>query len=228
MYVIRDPALVRNPGIVRKTLERDGNLDALGIEPSAAAGQAPPERKPRVTAADPPYVVDSSRFPGGRKPEDPYQYMAHADCLDQADTAGQDAGWIKNRFSYCQIDLVWAVDLKCGIRGCQVIGATSVVVGYGKIGPHPDNATQRFADFRLVTTILYTQGAFAQPNATMQATIKCAGEYRVDFGIPNDRACYQGSSLPARRPSRNGASTRTPTSTCSPMGSSRARSSVSS
>ncbi|WP_410580725.1 hypothetical protein, partial [Amycolatopsis sp. lyj-108] len=195
MYVIRDPALVQNPDIVRKTLERDGNLDALGIQPSAAAGQAPPQQKPRIAAADPPYVVDSSRFPGSSKPADPYEYMTHADCLAKAGTAGQDAGWIKNRFSYCQIDLVWAVDLKCGPRGCQVIGAigaTSVVVGYGKIGPHPENATQRFADFRLETTILYTQGAFTQPNATMQVTIQCAGEYRVDFGIPNDRACHPG------------------------------------
>ncbi|OXM43411.1 NucA/NucB deoxyribonuclease domain-containing protein [Amycolatopsis alba] len=195
MYVIRDPALAQNPDIVRVTLERDGNLDALGIQPSAAAGQAPSAAKPRIAAADPPYAVDSSRFPAGRKPADPYDYMNHANCLANAATAGQDAGWIKNRFSYCQIDLVWAVDLKCGPRGCQVIGAigaTSAVVGYGKIGSHPENATQRFADFRLVTTIVYTKGVFDQPNATMQATVRCAGEYRVGFGIPNDRACHPG------------------------------------
>src|SRR5262245_36757981 len=86
-YVIAEPNLVKHPDKIAAELQRAGNLDKLGVKP--ATGDKPSEiiGRKRAAAAPASYVVDSGRFPGGRKPDDPYQYIDATECSANADLA---------------------------------------------------------------------------------------------------------------------------------------------
>ncbi|WP_125689741.1 hypothetical protein [Amycolatopsis sp. WAC 04169] len=191
-YMITDPDLVNNPTKVTEVLKRDGNLDALGLRPDPENV----DRSTRRTAAteDPGYGVDSAQFDRGAKPENPYQYIEYPDCRAN-DDAARPIGWIKNRFSYCQKFLfpISYYDVTTGLTSTATIQNT--IIGYGKIGPYPGNPTRRFADFRFTAQVLEPNGIFLDPRSEMEIAVKCAGEYRVDIGIDNDRACYPNSAL---------------------------------
>ncbi len=203
-YVISDPALAKDPGKIAAILQRDGSLDALGIEPvSTTENGKTVTSVPRLQATeDPPFVLDSAQYDRGAKPENPYQYIdSPADCAGRG-AAWRDAGWIKNRFSYCQVKMNWAVDLRCGLGGCRTIGYTAIIntlIGYGKIGGDPTKPERRYADFQLISAPIITNGTFDRPGARMKATIKCAGEYRVKDGdLGNGDACHPAAGRDSR------------------------------
>lgn len=195
-YVITDPALVANPEKVQQALERDGSLDAFGIKSTNETGGKPVMHG----ASDPPYVVDSSVFPGGSKPDDPtrYRYITSEECDQHAEEASDAAGWLKNRYSYCSKHIVaipavrcWPIPFRCEVLGTFV--SRNTLIGYGKIGSHPDVPGQRWADFHLSVEVLTATGPFSAGNAEMEAIIECDGDYPVDFGINDGGACHPGT-----------------------------------
>ncbi|GAA2459979.1 hypothetical protein GCM10010405_50290 [Streptomyces macrosporus] len=103
-YTINDPELIADPARVEEALNRDGNLEALGVQPRT--GPSAVESAGTLAAWERTYTVPGQRFVRGRKLEsnglDSYEYIADVDeCLD-ADDSDNRSGWIKNRFSYCQ------------------------------------------------------------------------------------------------------------------------------
>lgn len=108
-YVIDDPNLLKHPDTVSGELQRAGDLDRLGVKPAIGGKPSEITGKKALAATPATYMVDSARFPGGVKPDDPYQYTNFDECAANVDLAGQDAGWIKNRYSYCQQSLAGAV-----------------------------------------------------------------------------------------------------------------------
>lgn len=191
-YMITDPALVNNPEKVTETLKRDGDLDALGLKPDAENVNRSLQRT--AATEDPGYTVDSAEFDRGAKPANPYRYINYAECRGK-DEASREIGWIKNRFSYCQKFLfpISYYDLSTGLTSTVTIQNT--IIGFGKIGPYPGHSTRRFADFRFTAEILEPTGIFFDPRTEMEIAIKCAGRYRVDIGIDDDRACYPNADL---------------------------------
>ncbi|MET9258890.1 hypothetical protein [Amycolatopsis sp. NPDC004079] len=204
-YVVSDPELARHPERVAAVARRDGSLDALGIKPVSRTENGKTVLSPRAAEDpryEPRYLVDSAQFDGGRAPADPYRYINHpAECWHNA-SESDEAGWIKNRFSYCQVKVNWALDLECTGTRCRMIGYATVrdtLIGYGKIGGDPAKPERRFADFQLVSTQIVTDGTFDKPAARMKATITCAGEYRVKNGdLGNEDACHPQAGRGAR------------------------------
>jgi hypothetical protein len=200
-YVISDPDLVKHPDRVIAELNKSGNLDRLGVKPATPDSPSKITRSTRPTADEPAhYIVDSARFPRGTKPEDPYQYADEPQCAEHIDQAGQDAGWIKNRYSYCQVHLIAATAFRCTFfprPNCRVTGhfvSRNRLLGYGKIGGHePTTITSRWADFRLHVDILGATGPFSRASAKLKTSIKCDGNY-LDPNYPSHdgNACHPG------------------------------------
>src|ERR1041384_4853996 len=84
-YIVTDPDLVKNPGKIVTALERDGSLDQFGIKSTNLTHGKPVPGA--LAASDPPYVVDSSLFPRGSKPADPYRYITGEESDAQTDNA---------------------------------------------------------------------------------------------------------------------------------------------
>jgi hypothetical protein len=196
-YVISDPELIDRPDLLIKEIQARGNLDRFGVKPATSDGPSTITRPGRAQLADPPsYVVDSSRFPNGRIPDDIYQYATRSECDGNAATEN-DAGWIKNRYSYCQRHRVFMPAFECGIfpPRCRLTGvftSRNTLIGYGKVGGHEDWPSFRWADFRLSVDEIFTSGPFSGRGADMTAAIECDGDYADDDGpIENDdHACY--------------------------------------
>ncbi|MER6702332.1 DNRLRE domain-containing protein [Streptomyces fimicarius] len=66
-YTINDPALIADPARVDEVLNRDGNLEALGVFPRG--GPSARETADPKAVWERTYTVPSTRFPRGRKPE---------------------------------------------------------------------------------------------------------------------------------------------------------------
>ncbi|MFD9738215.1 hypothetical protein, partial [Umezawaea sp. NPDC059074] len=166
---------MRHPDKIVAALEGDGTLDRFGIKSTnATGGKVPPSAK---AASNPPFVIDSSEYPRSSKPVDPYRYTTGPECDDHAEQATEDAGWIKNRFSYCQKHVVAIPAVSCTIFPirCRVEGvfvARATLIGFGKIGSHEEFATQRWADFRLGVEVLTATGPF-NDDADMEASVEC-------------------------------------------------------
>jgi hypothetical protein len=193
-YVISSPSLVKNPAKVVAELEKAGNLNRFGIAPATADG--PSKMSTLAPLAEPTsYVVDSSRFPRGTKPADIYDYATDQQC-DENDATYNDAGWIKNRYSYCQSHLVVMPAYECTIfpPRCRQVGlfmSTNRLIGYGKVGGQENDVTARWANFWLHATVLTATGPFAGAGAEMTATMECDGNYLDDDYPQTDaNACF--------------------------------------
>jgi hypothetical protein len=201
-YAIADPDLVKHPDKVSGELQRAGNLDRLGVRPATGDKLSEITGKPRVAAAPATYVVDSSRFPKGEKPDNPYQYADLSECLAHTDQASQDAGWIKNRYSYCQTHLISAVSVLCILGRCRVTGifvSSNTLIGMGKIGADDGTVGDRWTDFQLNIQVLSATGPFNTGSARMAAEIQCAGHY-TDGGPDEDPdACSGGENKKVRK-----------------------------
>lgn len=177
-YVVHDPKLIAHPEKLLKAITADGKLD---IDTEA----------PTTKAAAQSYVVDSSRFPAGAKPADPYQYITQPQCLANLRQAAKREGWIKNAFSYCQSWAIVKTAVDCPLIGrCQIKGvfaATPFVFGYGKIGAYKAGGFQRWADFWLRLHILRATGVYT--TATIKANMNCKGyvDHKRD-----DTKCHEG------------------------------------
>jgi hypothetical protein len=193
-YVIADQRYVGHPDVLIKEVREHGNLDRLGISPATADG---PSRitRPTSAAAEPTnYVVDSSRFPGGRIPDDSYDYAKREEC-DANPATSNDAGWIKNRFSYCQRQQLFMPAFECTIIPwrCTLVGtytSTNTLIGYGKAGGHEDWPSFRWADFRLSVENIIATGPFARSGAELSAAIECDGDYHDNPQFNDREACY--------------------------------------
>ncbi|CAL9400119.1 DNRLRE domain-containing protein [Streptomyces sp. enrichment culture] len=220
-YTINDPALIADPAQVEQVLNRDGNLEALGIKPrtgpsaeqpsaatsgtssSAASGTAPGRTVGTTAAWERTYTVPSERFIRGRKPEnngqDPYEYIADVDECHDADDSDNASGWIKNRFSYCQETLTVMPAIRCGLwpPGCYLLGtfiSTNTLIGRGQIGGLGDSTLTRVAEFDFNVDVFLSTGDFNKAGAKLEAELECEGDW--DIGVPgsptDEEACQPG------------------------------------
>ncbi|MFI1105207.1 hypothetical protein [Streptomyces melanogenes] len=195
--MINGPQLARDPQKIRDAVTPDGSLDSLGLKPvgdrEAATGTLAPAAE--VPAS---YVVDSSRFPGGSKPDDPYQYIDQPDCASTPD-AYRTQGWIKNRYSYCKTELVYVPVITCSIPPfpprCRITAqylAFHTLIGQGKIGGYAENADSRWAHCELHVSPVLVTGRFNGAQARMSVEMECDGSYRDPVNLPDSSACYPG------------------------------------
>ncbi|MEU6762941.1 DNRLRE domain-containing protein [Streptomyces sp. NPDC046853] len=201
-YSISDPKIVKDPAKVQEVqdvFKRDGNLEALGIKPTSGPS-APKAKAANSTRAawERTYTTPSAKFAGGKKPADQYEYIADADECSNADDADNAAGWIKNRYSYCQETLTLMPAIKCGLwpPGCYLQGefiATNTLIGKGKIGGLDGSEFTRHADFDLNIDVHWVGGDFKKPGAKLKATLPCEGSWNT--GNPDAKeteSCYSG------------------------------------
>ncbi|MFI9781265.1 DNRLRE domain-containing protein [Streptomyces sp. NPDC051956] len=195
-YTITDRKLISDPAKVQEVFARDGNLEALGVKPTSG----PSATKPMSTMAvwERSYTTPSTKFAGGRKPADQYEYIADVDECSNADDADNAAGYIKNRFSYCQETLTLMPAIKCGLwpPGCYLQGeyiATNTLIGKGKIGGLDGSEYTRHADFDLNVDVHWLGGDFKKPGAKMKATLPCEGSWNAgNADAKEEEACYSG------------------------------------
>lgn len=212
-YVISDPTLVAHPARLVRELRRHGDLDRFGVKPATSHGPSPITKAHTDATADAQpvtYVTDSSRFPGGAKPDDIYDYANLQECDDNAWRASDDAGWIKNRYSYCQVHMLLMPAWECGIfpPRCRLTGvfeSRNTLIGYGKSGGWKFQGLpySRYADFFLDMDVKRSTGVFNRPGTTMTATMECDGEYKEEIDGLGDYACAgypeEGVTRPAKR-----------------------------
>ncbi|HBF85303.1 MAG TPA: hypothetical protein DD420_36870 [Streptomyces sp.] len=200
-YTINDPELIADPARVEEVLNRDGNLEALGVQPRGG----PSAREGIETAAvwERTYTIPSTRFPRGRKPEtsgfDKYEYIADVDECVNADDSDNRAGYIKNRFSYCQETLTVMPAIKCGLwpPGCYLQGtfiSRNTLIGQGKIGGLDGGSYTRYVEFDFNVDVFISSGDFNKVGAKLDAALECEGSW--DAGVPSEakdeEACYTG------------------------------------
>ncbi|MFI1226790.1 MULTISPECIES: DNRLRE domain-containing protein [unclassified Streptomyces] len=199
-YAISDPKIVKDPQKVQEVQDvfrRDGNLEALGIMPNRGAAARKSGMNTRA-AWERTYTSPSTRFIGGKKPADPYEYIKDPAECEAADDADNAAGWIKNRFSYCQDTLVLMPAIKCGLwpPGCYLQGefiATQTLIGKGRIGGKDGSQYVRYADFDFNLDVHWIGGEFGKPGAKIEAKLPCEGAW--DTGNPDAKpedACHYG------------------------------------
>ncbi|MFC7306842.1 NucA/NucB deoxyribonuclease domain-containing protein [Streptomyces monticola] len=193
-YVISDPELIANPQKITDILERDGDLDALGIKPTSGPSAQPGQQAKDASGRS--YTVPSQRFPRGRKPADQEQYIdGVAECAGN-DASSNDGGWIKNRYSYCQRHLIAIPAIDCGLwpPGCYNKGwfiSRNTMIGQGKIGGWIGSDQWRYAEFDLDVDVWANTGDFNKSGATMKAELECEGTWAEGSGSAED-ACDNG------------------------------------
>ncbi|MFI6079196.1 Ig domain-containing protein [Actinoplanes sp. NPDC051343] len=205
-YLIVDPGLIQESDLVAQTLQQDGNLDKLGVrpsidgKPSEIVRDTPAARTGAATAAVPPsYLVDSTRFAGGFKPDDRYQYATQSECDDRAEQTGTAAGWIKNRYSYCQELLFAGVTTHCRfLLLCNNTGyflAFVTINGHAKVGAYQNgfnNNYDRWADFTVSVDPKVLIGTYADQAARLEVKMECEGGYDDPTLHPSGQACSPG------------------------------------
>ncbi|WP_405642317.1 DNRLRE domain-containing protein [Streptomyces uncialis] len=204
-YTINDPALIANPAQVDQILNRDGNLEALGLKPRTrpAMGQTTPTSVGPKAVWERTYTVPSHRFNRGRKPENngqhPYEYIASTNECRNADDADNASGWLKNRFSYCQETMTVMPAVKCGLwpPGCYLQGtfiSTNTLIGRGQIGGLNGSTLTRFAEFDFNVDVFLSSGDFNKAGAKLEARLECKGDWAI--GVPGSPtaqdACQPG------------------------------------
>ncbi|WP_050506934.1 DNRLRE domain-containing protein [Streptomyces rimosus] len=202
-YTISDPKIVKDPKKVQEVqdvFERDGNLEAIGIKPTRGPSAPKPKAAKGIRAAwERTYTTPSTKFAGGRKPADQYEYIKDPAECSAADDADNAAGWIKNRFSYCQETLILMPAVKCGLwpPGCYLQGsfiATQTLIGQGKIGGKDRSEFTRYADFDLHLDVHWINGDFTKPGAKIQAKLPCEGTWDPgNTTAKKEEACYIGT-----------------------------------
>ncbi|SDL42734.1 DNRLRE domain-containing protein [Streptomyces indicus] len=202
-YTISDPKIVKDPAKIQEiqdVLKRDGNLEALGIKPTRgpSAPKAAAADDTRASWLPRTYITPSGKFAGGKKPADQYEYIKDPAECSAAAASDNAAGWIKNRFSYCQETLVVMPAIDWGIfpPRFNLVGefiATQTLIGEGKIGSKDSGEYTRYADFDLNLDIHWVGGRFNQPAAKIQANLPCQGTWAAGnpTAKPED-ACYTG------------------------------------
>ncbi|MFD5897750.1 DNRLRE domain-containing protein [Streptomyces sp. NPDC060366] len=195
-YTITDRKIIADPSKVQEVFARDGNLEALGLKPTR--GPSAPAAQNTRAVWERSYTTPSTKFAGGRKPADQYEYIADVDECSNADDSDNAAGYIKNRFSYCQETLTLMPAIKCGLwpPGCYLQGefiATNTLIGRGKIGGLDGSEYTRHADFDLNIDVHWLGGEFAKPGAKLKATLPCEGSWNAGNADANEaEACYSG------------------------------------
>ncbi|MDQ8704866.1 DNRLRE domain-containing protein [Streptomyces sp. LHD-70] len=195
-YTISDRALLADPAKVVEVFKRDGNLEALGVKPTR--GPSAPTTVQTMADWERSYTIPSTKFTGGRKPADQYDYIASVEECSNADDADNVAGYIKNRFSYCQETLTVMPAIKCGLfpPGCYLQGefiATNTLIGMGKIGGRDGSDYTRYAEFDLNVDVHWVGGDFKKTGAKMKASLPCEGEWNTgNPGADPNYACYSG------------------------------------
>ncbi|MGW4460534.1 NucA/NucB deoxyribonuclease domain-containing protein, partial [Streptomyces albidoflavus] len=202
-YTINDPALIADPAKVEEVLNRDGNLEALGIQPRT--GPSAPKSAETKAAWERTYTVPSTRFIRGRKPEnsglDKYEYIANVDECVNADDSDNQAGYIKNRFSYCQETLTVMPAIKCGLwpPGCYLQGtfiSRNTLIGKGQIGGLLGGTATQYAEFDYNVDVFVSSGDFSKAGAKLEASLECDGNWSA--GAPSEakdeEACEIGTS----------------------------------
>ncbi|WP_437061163.1 DNRLRE domain-containing protein [Streptomyces sp. enrichment culture] len=200
-YTINDPELIADPARIEEVMNRDGNLEALGVLPRTGPSVTEPTETKAVWERT--YTAPSDRFIRGRKPEnnglDPYDYIADIDECVNADDSDNRAGWIKNRFSYCQETLTVMPAIRCGLwpPGCYVKGlfiSRNTLIGYGKIGGLDASPYTRYVEFDFNIDVKTTNGDFSKPGSKLKATLECEGDWAI--GVPStardEDACFTG------------------------------------
>ncbi|MFD5223345.1 DNRLRE domain-containing protein [Streptomyces tendae] len=200
-YTINDPELIDDPARIEEVLNRDGNLEALGVLPRTGPSAVVPVETKAVWERT--YTTPSDRFIRGRKPEnnglDPYDYIADVDECVNADDSDNRAGWIKNRFSYCQETLTVMPAIRCGLwpPGCYVKGlfiSRNTLIGHGKIGGLDAGPYTRYVEFDFNIDVKTTNGDFNKAGSKLKATLECEGDW--DIGVPStaqdEYACFTG------------------------------------
>ncbi|WP_275466856.1 DNRLRE domain-containing protein [Streptomyces noursei] len=201
-YTISDPKIVKDPKKIQEVqdvFKRDGNLEALGIKPTRGPSAPKTKAAHNISAAwERTYTTPSTKFTRGSKPADPYEYIKDPAECSAADDADNAAGWIKNRFSYCQQTLVLMPAIKCGLwpPGCYLQGefiATQTLIGQGKIGGKDKSEYTRYADFDLNLDVHWIGGDFAEPGAQIEANLPCEGTWDPgNATAKQEEACYIG------------------------------------
>lgn len=225
-YTISDPKIIRDPKKVQEVqdvFKRDGNLEALGIKPSRGPS-APKTKAAQNTRAvwERTYTTPSGKFVGGKKPADQYEYIKDPAECSAADDADNAAGWIKNRFSYCQETLVLMPAIKCGLwpPGCYLQGefiATQTLIGQGRIGPKDASEFTRYADFDLNLDVHWIGGDSPSPARRSKRTFPAkAPGTRATPPRSRKKPATPGSSTAVRTRPPDGMPTATPSSTCGP------------
>lgn len=223
-YVIADPELAAHTGRLVRELRRHGDLDRFGIQPATSDGPSPissvharqdpvsgpDQRSAPAAASDQPasYVTDSGRFPNGSKPDDIYDYATLRECDDNASHASDDAGWIKNRFSYCQKHTVLLSAYECSVfpPQCHLTGvwdARNTLIGEGKVGGwvFAGEPNWRYAEFFLDVDVRRSTGVFNAPGSTLRVSMECAGTYVSPAdGVDESDACVPGPDSSTTRP----------------------------
>ncbi|MEV8007809.1 DNRLRE domain-containing protein [Streptomyces parvus] len=202
-YTINDPALIADPAKVEQVLNRDGNLEALGVLPRGGPSS---QKSVKTKAAwERTYTVPSTRFPRGRAPEksgfDKYEYIANVDECVNADDSDNKSGYIKNRFSYCQETLTVMPAVKCGLwpPGCYLQGvfiSRNTLIGKGKIGGLLGGTATRYVEFDYNVDVFVSSGDFGKVGAKLKATLECRGSWAA--GVPSEakeeEACEPGTA----------------------------------
>lgn len=185
-YIITNPALMANPRQLITAVKPNGSFSPK-MAPAAAQAAVP---------AGNTFVTNSSRYPNGSQPADPYQYITEAECLAHINQAVRHEGWIKNSYSYCQTYAIVKVAVTCDFFGffCHTDGmfvATPVLIGYGKIGPYRSGSYDRWADFQITMNVLRATGPYANPATTLSVHMNCRGYINHQR---NDSACHPGAA----------------------------------
>ncbi|MFJ9213881.1 NucA/NucB deoxyribonuclease domain-containing protein [Streptomyces sp. NPDC102264] len=195
-YTITDRKIISDPAKVQEIFARDGNLEALGLKPNR--GPSAPAAQNTRAVWERSYTTPSTKFAGGRKPADQYGYIADVDECSNADDSDNAAGYIKNRFSYCQETLTLMPAIKCGLwpPGCYLQGefiATNTLIGKGKIGGLDGSEFTRHAEFDLNIDVHWIGGEFKKPGAKLKATLPCEGSWNAgNADAEETEACYSG------------------------------------
>jgi hypothetical protein len=189
-----DPALVNDPSLVFKALDRGAAPATLGATTSATEPlhtlsaqqvqqQALNSKNYEVTPLD----RYASGAPSAASP--PYDYTNFAECKTHQKQSGSTTGWVKNHFAYCHRDLAWARAKKCAKLGCVNIGDVQIVVtliGYGKMGGFPSNKNERYMEFGMSLDQVKATGAWTASGATWSISMQCKGS-------PSPSSCLPGS-----------------------------------
>ncbi|GAA3853430.1 hypothetical protein GCM10022243_18800 [Saccharothrix violaceirubra] len=193
VYVIEDGETAR---AVASAADPGAAAKAAGIAPLPQVGDEAVRSEVAVSAAEESYVVDSERFDRGAKPEDPYQYADRDQCRSN-EKSDRYQGWIKNRYSYCKVELVYVPVVSCSIfpPRCAVRDeylAWHTVVGEGKIGSYRADSFDRWARFTIHVSPVTIIGRFGTSGARLAVGMECEGRYRDPVPRTPRAACRTG------------------------------------
>jgi hypothetical protein len=190
VYVLRGPNLVDGNGNLKLDPRQEGAIERAGLQPAVDTDVRPmtdAEARKRAIAEGAEYGTPSEEFadPAVEPQQDD---ITVEECRDNAELSSRPQGWIKNHFSYCQLDFVVAVHIRCRLI-CWTAGyfqarITLLAVAYNGLRnveytPHLD---------QIIFYGTATPGVFSYE-------VECAGS-------PNSDSCLPAESEVARSPAQ--------------------------